>query len=692
MSSTTRARPPLRRLRRAEFLPPDERVEVPYRFTPKLALRVGILGLLAVAVFAVLLFRLWALQVLSGTHYLTEAQNNQIRSVRIEAPRGAIVDIKGRPLVNNTPGTVVRIWPQDLPKTWGQQLAEFRRLAPVLDMYPRQIVALLKGRVSDPLTPVTIKSGVHRVQASYILEHQDEFRGVDVHATTLRHYPHQALAAHVLGHVGEISPQQLKEKQYQHGDYRAGDRIGQGGVESVYDSFLRGKAGLAQLRVDARGRPRGVFRPRMQPQAGDTLRLTIDLQLQQAAERAIQSGIKFAKADRCFGCWASNGGAIVALDPRNGAVRALASYPTYKPSVYVGRVDAKKLAAQGLTTQTAKKDNYPALDRAISGLYPAGSTFKPITALAAMQERVITPYDTLPCTGVYYVRDAQGRPVLGGTFKNWDPGVNQPMDLMTALEASCDTYFYELGKRFFDLPPDRGHPLQDWARRFGIGRPTGIDVPGEQKGLLPTPEWRKRSFTRKTDRCCWEVDRLWKPGNSIQLSIGQGDLQLTPLQLARVYAMIANGGKLVTPHVANDVEQLTNDNQPVVRWRYPARHPQPVGVDPTALTAVRDGLYRATHGTSGTATAVFGSFPAHIAGKTGTAEKVVTLPGWTNPDTVDQSWWCGYGPIESPELVVCALIENGGHGGTAAAPAALQVFQQFFHVKSAQYALPGSTD
>jgi penicillin-binding protein 2 len=206
LSSSTGARPPLRRLRRAEFLPPDERVEVPYRFTPKLALRVGVLGLIALAVFAVLLFRLWALQVLSGTHYLTEAQNNQIRTVRIEAARGEIVDTNGLPIVTNAPGTIVRIWPQDLPKTWTRELGELRRLANVLNMAPRQIVALLKGRAGDPLTPVTIKSAVHQPQASYILEHQDEFRGVDVHSTTLRHYPHQALAAHVIGHVGEISP------------------------------------------------------------------------------------------------------------------------------------------------------------------------------------------------------------------------------------------------------------------------------------------------------------------------------------------------------------------------------------------------------------------------------------------------------------------------------------------------------
>jgi penicillin-binding protein 2 len=690
LSSTTGARPPLRRLRRTEFLPPDERVEVPYRFTPKLALRVGVLGLVALAVFAVLLFRLWALQVLSGTRYLAEAQNNQIRTVRVEAPRGDIVDVNGNPLVNNVPGTIVRIWPQDLPKTWSRQVGEFRRLGTILSVRPQEIVALMRGHASDPLTPVTIKSGVHRAQASYILEHQEQFRGVDVHATTLRHYVHDALGAHIFGHVGEISAAQLKEKQYRSADYRPGDRIGQGGVEGVYDRYLRGHAGKAQLRVDAQGRPRGAFKARMQPQPGATLRLTIDMPTQQAAERAIKYGIRLAHQDGCFGCWASNGGAIVAIDPRNGAIRALASYPTFKTSVFVGRVDAKKLAAQGLTPPTAQKHNFPAVDRAISGLYPAGSTFKPITALAAMEEHIISPDDTLQCTPTYEAV-VDGHPVPP-VFKNWTPDVNQPMNLATALEASCDTYFYQLGDDFYNLPPDRGHPLQAWAAKFGIGRHTGIDIPGESSGLLPTPEWRKRTFTRKTDPKSWQIDRLWKPGDSIQLAIGQKDLELTPLQLARVYAMIANGGKLVTPHVAKDVEQSVNGGSPVVLRNFQTRPPQSVGVDPGAIDAVRTGLYQATHGALGTSTTVFGQFPINIAGKTGTAEKVVTLPGWSHPDTVSQSWWCGYGPIESPELVVCALIENGGHGGTAAAPAALQVFKQYFHVKSAQFQLPGSSD
>ena len=687
MSSTTRVPP--RRLRPAEFLPPDERVETPYRFTPKLAVRLAVLSVVAVAVFAVLFFRLWALQVLSGTEYLRAAQNNQIRTIRIEAPRGLILDRNGIPLVTNAPGTIVRLWPEDLPKTWSAQLAEIRSLARVLNLRPSRIVAAIKTRAGDPLTPVTIKAGVHRPQAQYIMEHQDEFRGVDVHSTYLRHYPYQALAAHIFGHVGEISEQQLKDKPFKKGDYRPGDRIGQGGVESVYDQYLRGRPGLAQLKVDALGRPRGDLKPRTQPRPGGALKLTIDIKLQRAAENALKYGIKLARENES---WAANGGAIVALDAKNGAVRAMASYPTFKPSLFVGRVDPKRLLAAGLSPKTSEQHNFPAVDRAIAGTYPAGSTFKPITALAAMQEHLILPYNPLDCTGVYYVRDQYGQVVPGGIFHNWDPGVNQPMNLPQALEASCDTYFYQLGKMFYDLPSDRGHPLQAWARRFGIGRPSRIDLPGETSGLLPTPAWRRAAFTKETDPGSWQVDRLWKPGDSIQLAIGQGDLQLTPLQLTRVYAMIANGGKLVTPYLAEDVRQLVDGSSPVVLRRFKPRPPEPVGVDPYALSVVRDGLLLATHGTSGTATAVFGSFPISISGKTGTAEKLVKLPGSSAFSKVDQSWWCGYGPSDSAELVVCAVVENGGHGGTAAAPAALKVFEKYFG-KRAFFSLPvGSSD
>jgi len=283
-----------------------------------------------------------------------------------------------------------------------------------------------------------------------------------------------------------------------------------------------------------------------------------------------------------------------------------------------------------------------------------------------MQERLISPFQTLQCTPKFEVH--------GQVFKNWDPFANEPMTLPQALGASCDTYFYNLGYSFYALPPDRGHPLQGWASRFGFGAPTGVDVGPEQDGLLPTPEWRQSTYTKKTDPCCWQIDRLWKPGDSIQLAIGQKDLLVTPLQMVRFYSLIANGGKLVKPHV---VEAVGKPSPRMAPLNPPA--PEPSNVDPSALAVVRDGLYRATHASYGTATAVFGNFPIAVAGKTGTAEKVVQPPGYARPLLQDQSWWCGYAPADKPEIAVCAVIENGGHGGTAAAPAALKVFEHYFH-------------
>jgi penicillin-binding protein 2 len=405
----------------------------------------------------------------------------------------------------------------------------------------------------------------------------------------------------------------------------------------------------------------------LQYRAGDSIRLTLDLRLQQAAQQALAYGIQRARDSNCYGCWDANGGAIVALDPHDGSVLALASAPTYNPGVYSGRVTKRALAAEGLTKETAAAKNYPALDRALVAGYPPGSTFKPVTAIAAMQQHLVSPYSTEACTGTYTSPHDRGHQV----FKNWDPYVNESINLPTALALSCDTYFYRLGDAFYGLPASVGHPLQAWASSFGFGRRTGIDVGPEYGGLLPTPEWRQKHF--KT-----ELDKLWKPGDSIQLAIGQKDLLVTPLQMARFYALIANGGKLVTPHLLLDVEQSVTGGA--------APHPaapaaQQINVDPAAIDVVRQGLLEATHASFGTSTAIFGSFPVQIAGKTGTAEKAVD-PGDGIARLFNQSWWCGYGPYDNPSIVVCALIENGGHGGDAAAPAALKVFEEFFQKKA----------
>jgi penicillin-binding protein 2 len=356
----------------------------------------------------------------------------------------------------------------------------------------------------------------------------------------------------------------------------------------------------------------------------------------------------------------------------------MASNPTYKPSVYVGRVDPKKL--EPLTVEkVAKERNYPGINRAIAGVYPPGSTFKPLTALAAISDELLSPHEYIQCTPyAEYGLDKH-------RFDNWNPFTNAPMTLTTALSQSCDTYFYDVGNRYY-LRGEHERPywtkMQAWAKKFGFGQPAGLDIGGEATGLLPTPAWRKATYKG--------IDRAWNPGDLIQLAIGQKDMTVTPLQMARFYAALANGGKLVTPYLVSSIEQPGNDGSPPVPlYTFPPRPAQPVDVDPAALSIVREGLYQATHDSEGTSSGVFGSFPVPVAGKTGTAEKVVNLPGYPIGHLEDQSWWCGWGPFDgnahvtssgtkrSP-LVVCAVIENGGHGGTAAAPAALRVFEHWF--------------
>ena len=649
--------------RPGRFLPGDPRVEEPYRLTPQLAFRVAILAFLALAVFAVLFLRLWALEVLSGDKYLAVANDNRVRTLRLEAPRGPVLDRNSKVLVENVPGTRVELWPADMPKSWPAQRSELRALAFVTGVPLKEILAQMNRHTGDPLTPIVVQRGLRQDQIHYLKERASEFPGVQLAHSYLRKYPYQSLAAQVLGYVGQISASEYKALKKR--GYQPTDSIGQAGIESTYDTYLRGKDGKAQLTVDSRGRPKGAVTPLANFTPGQALRLTIDIGLQRAAERALVYGIQRAH-DASY--THADGGSIVAMDPRDGAILALASYPTYQPSIFVGRKDPKKLAPL-LDPKVADAQNHPGINRAINAAYPPGSTFKPVTALAAMQEHLVTPYEQLLCAPDYIAYKQK--------FNNWTPLIHQWMSLTTALAESCDTYFYELGKRFYLLPADRGHPLQGWAHRFGLGDRTSIDIGPEVAGLIPTPEWRCKAYGGPP--CAGYVDRTWKPGYSIQMAIGQGQILVTPLQMTRLYALIANGGKLVTPHVAADVELTGTSGQPArVLRRFGAQPAQSTGVDPTALRYVQQGLEEATHASFGTSAGVFGSFPVDIAGKTGSAEKNVTLPGFPYPSNQTQSWWCGYGPYNQPTIVVCAMIENGGHGGTSAAPAALKVFEHYF--------------
>ena len=645
------------------FVPGDPRTHEPWHVNQQTILRAGILGAIAIALFVTLIVRLWALQIISGNDYLRIAQDNQVRTVRLQAPRGSIVDANGRVLVTNRLSNEVRVWYAELPTKGDQptRYAVLKKLAHVLKIQPRKLYRAVDKRKNDPLNPVIAKADVNRFQSDYILERADQFPGVEVASRYVRDYPAGWLAAQTLGYVGSATEQEIKNDSS--GSIKPGDLIGQTGVEAAFDSYLRGIPGVASQRIDAQGRPRGELVANPEPQPGDTVRLTIKAGLQSAAQKALKDGIQAGRNSQCSGCWNANGGSIVALDPNTGAVLALASNPSYPPSVYSGHVTNRKLARWGLTNSTGEAHNYPGLNRATMGLYPPGSTFKPVTAIAAIQSGVLDPNVNLHCTGKMVVK--------GHTFKNWDPNANSWINLQTALALSCDTYFYQLGQLIYGLPPSYGEPIQDWATSFGLGEHTKIEI-GDNAGVVPTKKWQRQHYKAAQDR-------TWKPGDSINLSVGQKDLQVTPLQMARLYAGIATGKK-VYPHLLASVER---DNRVIEAGVAKAPQTIAAGSDfSQKLDIIRSGLFMATHDTSiGTSAPVFSSFPIPIAGKTGTAEK------WSEryQRNFDQAWWCGYGPTNKPSIVVCAVIENGGHGGTAAAPAALEVFQQFFGVKNNTY-------
>jgi penicillin-binding protein 2 len=624
--------------------------------TPQLALRVAVMGVVALALFGVLVFRLWAVQVLASPSYQTAAAANLVQHVTLPAWRGRILDTRGRVLVRNRPSLEVQVDTARL-STPALRAPVLRRLARVLGTTRRKLEATVAhDQLLYPLQPATVATDVDRSMAFFLGENARLFPGVSAVPQPLRYYPGVRVGSHLYGLLVPISAAQLRDKvhygcyQPPHHCYGPDDIIGLGGVEGAYDKWLRGLDGRLNVKVDALGRPRGVAIPRPAPQSGYNLRLTIDERVQRAAEDALRRGVLRASPH------GAQSGAIVAMDPSTGAIRALASYPDFNPNWIVSRNAPRyRWANHWLATSPLR----PAFDRAIAGQYAPGSTFKPFVAAAALMEGLISPTSELHCTGSLRVS--------GTTFFNWDKGADQWMSLPTALEQSCDTFFYRLGKAFNDLPPARGSPLQSWAARFGFGRYTGIDIAGEVPGLLPTPSFKHHTFRKGT----WDWD--WHPGDSVNLAIGQGYLNVTPLQLARGYAAIANGGLLVTPHIAQDAElngQVVEDFS-----RHPSRS---VGLSPGALAAIREGLLAVTHNPLGTAYKVFGNFGVSVAGKTGTAQR---------PPHPDDSLFASYAPADNPKLVVVVVIQGGGHGGEAAAPTAADFYCHYFkHVACPSFA------
>jgi penicillin-binding protein 2 len=598
-----------------------------------ISLRIAIAGVIGIAIFLILLIRLWALTVMNGSEYAQRAQQNQIRQLPLEAPRGAIVDRRGRPLVLNRPAREVVLNLQDVPSKDRERVIV--RLAKTLKVTPATIRERIRLRGADTLTPVVIAPDITDDRTLFYLEERaSEFPGVDIRPRYVRSYVEHSRAAHMLGQVGEVSPQQLEGT---HKHLQPGDLVGQSGLEYQYDAYLRGTNGYRAIEVDVLGVKRGDGRG-VPAVPGRNLRLTIDLDMQRATEDALREGIRRARAT-ADGRYA-RAAAAVAIDPRNGEVLSLASFPTYDPSIFVDPGHDREI------TRTLQDSRTPLANRAIAGLYPPASTYKVVTSLAAMDQGFVQPDTQLPCPS--------SMEISGTVFNNWMDEALPPMDTVGALEVSCDTYYYRIALQFYNQP---GSPLQAYSRTMGLGSKTGIDLPGEEEGVVPTPAWRKKTFTGQ--------QAVWGPGHTVNLSIGQGDLLTTPLQMTQVFAAIANGGRMYEPRVAHSVEDPSGKQVMQMTSPQPERMP----FSKLHRDAVHAGVFAASNGANGTATSVFGSFPVKVAGKTGTGEK---------PPYGDMAWFCAYAPAAAPTISACAIVENGGSGGSVAAPVVLRMFQTYF--------------
>jgi penicillin-binding protein 2 len=629
-----------RSLPRGRRLQPYSRADAPYFRSPGFYVRVGGLAVVVAGGLAILLLRAWSIQVLHGKQYASAAHRQAYRTVDLLGARGAIVDDRGRILAGTTGHVVVdadaaSLGTRDAHGVWHPSAVGLRTLHRFSLLTGTRRTTLVRRIAHDvlqsPYAPAVVIPHPTAALAAYLQERTAKYPGFKVEAEASRSYPQGAFGGEFLGLLGQVSTQELNSGAYK--GAQPGEVVGQSGVEAAYDSVLNAGFVKAKIPVDSLGRIAGALRVPRQRRP-PTLQLSIDARLESATERAILDGM----ADARLAGYSPTGGSAVAIDPWTGAIKAIASYPTFN----------QKLAASSPAyyEHLLRNRTSPTLNRAISGAYPTGSTFKPIISEAALSAGIITPSTPQLCSGAFD---------LGGTiFHNVEAGVYEDMTLPTALAQSCDTWFYRLGDRIWAADPSaKATLIQRWARKLGLGARPPVDLTGATPGYLPEPD----SYFVKVCGC------LYTEGQAINLAIGQGELQVSPLQLAVAYSALVNGGKVVRPHVGEAV--IRSGVRHVLRFK-PVRK---VKLSPYTW-AIKQGLYEAAHSAGGTSAAVFGNFSIPVAGKTGTAQ------AGTGDD---HSWYASWAPYDHPKLVVVVMIEHGGFGADAAAPAAKQIYQAYFH-------------
>ncbi len=636
----------------------DPRIPV----SPQLALRVAVISGVAMAIFGVIFFRLWYLQVLSREQYVAQANANRVRDLPIAAPRGQVLDREGQPIVASRTTNAVQIVPSALPPSGAPRLALYRKLGELLQMRPAHIQALvIRGRTAVPYAPVTIKTDAGPGVLTVLGERQSEYPGVVQQPVSIRAYPYGAMAAQVLGYVGQVSESDLKLHAFR--GVQAGTIVGKEGLEYYYDRYLRGRAGVQRVGVNASGYPVASKLPSTPPKAGLSLRVTLDLGLQKESEKALLEGIEHARA----GGKPAPAGAFVAMDPRNGQVLAIGSSPTFDPNKFAKPLTQREYSA----LKGSGSVSGPLTDRAVNGAYPTGSTFKPITAMAALERGVITPSQGLGAGQCIYVSTEP--------FCNAGHAEYGAVGLVQALKVSSDTYFFEVG----ELANPHGAVIQDMARKLGVGHATGIDLPSELGGVVPDASWRaKRNAEelhcrRRTHRAsCGLVSEIrpWSVGDNMHLAVGQGDLLTDPLQMAVAYSTLANAytnggeGTVVTPHLGMEIDEGSKGL--VQSLSFPAvRH---VHLNDEDLNLVMQGIHEAASEPGGTSADVWSGWnqARHpVFGKTGTAQ---------HEGQEDQSWYMCYVGDPKRPLVIAVTVEQGGFGAETAAPVARLMASEWF--------------
>jgi penicillin-binding protein 2 len=610
-------------------------------------LRLAVMGVVVVSLFSALFARLWYLQVLDSRSFVAAATTNQIRLVYEDAPRGRILDRNGLVLVDNRRTQAITVNRNALSKLENADEVE-GRLAALLNLSRDELDKRIADVRYSQYKPIPVAEGdaVPEELYIYVKEHQDDFPAVEATIVSERTYPNvpPTLAAHVLGYVGEINDRELAARKKD--GYRLGDSLGKTGAELVYESQLRGEPGVTKLQVNSagevvRGEPLAV-KP---PIPGKDVTLTVDLNIQRLAEESLDQGLRAARelVDRNGDGrhFEAPAGSAVVLDPRDGAVLAMASYPTYNPGDFVNGIkpDVYKVLNDPAS-------HFPLNNWALQGQYAPGSTFKLVTAVAALQTGMIPGNYSITDGGSYKVPNCKGEKC---TFSNAGKRSWGRVDLRRALTVSSDVYFYGLGARFWLERSNLGGGLQETARNFGLDDPTGVALPSDQSGRIPDPAWKK-DFCAKI-HC---PDPGWRTGDSINMAIGQGEVLLTPLQLANAYATFANGGTRFEP-------RLSVDEQP--------RAVHQLGLTPAMRQPILEGLKGVIAREEGTAYYAFAGFPNAtfpVAGKTGTAQV---------NNKHDTALFAAFAPADNPQYAVAVVMEEAGFGGTTAAPVARRILQ-----------------